>query len=256
MRLEPRSSHETQPPAPCRRSLVTTERGRRDKGYILVQFALLLVPLLLMVGFSVDVGYWYNRASDIQKAADAAALAGVVWLPDVPEARTQATRRRRPRNGFAHDPTAPASPSPSTRVAGTTRQLRVTITDPRVGSFFFENLGGTEHRPLAQGDRGVPAAGPPRAARRTPSATTWTSRPRSAPGCGATSTARRPTTPRATPTPPGARGSEDCTHVQQPEVPHHRVPVHDRRAGRRLQHDGQGLRRRALPPREPEPRDR
>lgn len=35
----------------------------------------LLIPLLLMVGLSVDVGSWYNRSSDIQKAADAAALA-------------------------------------------------------------------------------------------------------------------------------------------------------------------------------------
>ena len=128
---------------PRRRSLVTTERGRRDKGYILVQFALLLVPLLLMVGFSVDVGYWYNRASDIQKAADAAALAGVVWLPDVPEARTRA-REAAARNGFAHDPTGTGITVTVDPVAGTTRQLRVTIRDPKVGSFFFENLGGTK----------------------------------------------------------------------------------------------------------------
>lgn len=125
-----------------RHSLVTTERGQRDRGYVLVQFALLLVPLLLMVGLSVDVGYWYNRAADIQKAADAAALAGVVWLPDVPEARSRA-REAAARNGFAHDPDGTGITVLVDPVAGTTRQLRVTIEDPRVGSFFFQSLGGS-----------------------------------------------------------------------------------------------------------------
>ena len=66
-------------PRPSR--VIKTEVGRQG-GFVLLKFALLLVPLLLMVGFSVDVGYWYNRTAAIQKAADAAALAGVVWLPD------------------------------------------------------------------------------------------------------------------------------------------------------------------------------
>ncbi|MCB0964362.1 MAG: hypothetical protein KDA98_13870, partial [Acidimicrobiales bacterium] len=42
---------------------------RRERGYVLVTFALLLVPLLLMAGLAIDVGSWYNRASNIQKAA-------------------------------------------------------------------------------------------------------------------------------------------------------------------------------------------
>jgi len=107
----------------------------------MVMFALLLVPLLLMAGLAVDVGGWYNRTSDIQKAADSAALAGVVWLPDAARA-TQYSREAAARNGFVHGAdgiTVVAQPVP-----GTTRQLRVTITDPRVGSFFFESLGGRE----------------------------------------------------------------------------------------------------------------
>ncbi|WCO68877.1 pilus assembly protein TadG-related protein [Iamia majanohamensis] len=121
--------------------LATTEwsRRRRQGGYILVKFALLLIPLMLMAGLSIDVGYWYNRTSDLQKAADAAALAGVVWLPDVDEAKTQA-RAAATRNGFTNG--VDGITVQVEKVAGTTRQLRVTIADPAVGSFFFENLGG------------------------------------------------------------------------------------------------------------------
>ena len=72
---------------------------RGQRGFTMVMFGLMLVPLLLMVGLSVDVGYWYNRASDMQKAADAGALAGVVWLPDGGTAATVAQGVTK-RNGF------------------------------------------------------------------------------------------------------------------------------------------------------------
>ncbi len=114
-------------------------RGRRDRGYILAKFALLLVPLLLMSGLSVDVGYWYNRASDIQKAADAAALAGVVWLPDIEKARDYAMDAAE-RNGFTD---GDGGISVTVTPAGE-RRLRVEIEDSSVGSFFWENLGGSK----------------------------------------------------------------------------------------------------------------
>ncbi|MCU1369587.1 MAG: hypothetical protein JWO77_781 [Ilumatobacteraceae bacterium] len=118
--------------------LVQTQAGRhREGGYVLVMSALLLVPLLLMAGLSVDVGNWYSNASNIQKAADAAALAGVVWLPDTASASTFAEAAAK-RNGYEDG------------IKGVTvkverigdRRLRVTIKDPAVGSFFYENLGG------------------------------------------------------------------------------------------------------------------
>lgn len=110
----------------------------RQKGYVLVMFALLLIPMLLMAGFSVDVGLWYNRVADMRKAADAAALAGVVWLPDETAARNAALDAAA-RNGFTNGGsvtvTAIASPHFD-------RQIQVTITDTQVGSFFYQNLGG------------------------------------------------------------------------------------------------------------------
>ena len=112
---------------------------RRDGGYVLAKFALLLVPLLLMTGLSVDVGYWYNRASEIQKAADAAALAGVVWLPDLTAATTYA-KQAAAKNGFVDD----VDGIDVTIERAGDRRLRVSITDDSVGSFLFLSLGGRE----------------------------------------------------------------------------------------------------------------
>jgi hypothetical protein len=58
-------------------------RGRgQEGGYVLILTTLLVVPLIAFVALAVDVGVWYTQASANQRTADAAALAGVVWLPD------------------------------------------------------------------------------------------------------------------------------------------------------------------------------
>jgi hypothetical protein len=46
---------------------------------VLATTALLLLPLIAFTGFAVDVGSWYAQGVKMQRAADAAALAGVVW---------------------------------------------------------------------------------------------------------------------------------------------------------------------------------
>src|SRR5690606_17306949 len=58
-------------------------RPRRlsDGGYVLALSGLLLVPLLAFTGLAVDLGAWYARAAELQRAVDAAALAGVTALP-------------------------------------------------------------------------------------------------------------------------------------------------------------------------------
>lgn len=78
-----------------------SREGIRDGGYAAVLTALVLVPLMGFAGFAVDVGAWYSRASSIQRAADAAALAGVVWQPDIAQAEA-AARAEAARNGFTH----------------------------------------------------------------------------------------------------------------------------------------------------------
>jgi Putative Flp pilus-assembly TadE/G-like len=53
--------------------------GGADGGYVLIMTGLLLIPLLAFTAFAVDVGSWYAQGVKMQRAADAAALAGVVW---------------------------------------------------------------------------------------------------------------------------------------------------------------------------------
>lgn len=56
--------------------------SRREEGQVLVLFAAGLVGFLGLVGMSVDVGRLVYTKSDLQKVADAAALAGAQDLPD------------------------------------------------------------------------------------------------------------------------------------------------------------------------------
>ncbi|MCP5030152.1 MAG: hypothetical protein GY929_28110, partial [Actinomycetia bacterium] len=76
-------------------------RTADDGGYILTMAGLILVPLVMVVGFAVDIGSWYLQAAETQRAADASALAAVVWLPDMSSATTEA-RATAAKNGYEH----------------------------------------------------------------------------------------------------------------------------------------------------------
>jgi Flp pilus assembly protein TadG len=65
---------------------VAPGRGKADGGYVLIMTALLLLPLIAFTGFAVDVGSWYAQGVRMQRAADAASLAGVVWAAGAPGA--------------------------------------------------------------------------------------------------------------------------------------------------------------------------
>ncbi|MFT4010076.1 MAG: pilus assembly protein TadG-related protein [Nocardioidaceae bacterium] len=56
-------------------------RGRGQNGYVAIVAAMFTLFMFGMAAFSVDVGRWYLTARETQRAADAAALAGVSYLP-------------------------------------------------------------------------------------------------------------------------------------------------------------------------------
>ncbi len=59
------------------------ERAReKDNGTAMILVAMSMVLLLGMAAFGTDLAWFYLNASRVQRAADAAALGGVVWLPD------------------------------------------------------------------------------------------------------------------------------------------------------------------------------
>lgn len=61
------------------------------RGTIVVMSAIMMVLLFGMVAFSVDVGYIVNARTELQRTADACAMAAVMQLPDQSAAATVAT---------------------------------------------------------------------------------------------------------------------------------------------------------------------
>jgi hypothetical protein len=65
-------------------SNIESGKSVRERGVALLWVAGMLVALLGVSAFAVDLGWLYLNTSRLQKAADAAALAGVVNLPALP----------------------------------------------------------------------------------------------------------------------------------------------------------------------------
>ncbi len=101
-----------------------TLANRSQRGYVLMTTALVLVPLLVVSGMAIDYGGNYWQGAKMQRAADAAALAGVVWLPDLTKAKSVANDVMA-KNGF------PASSTTSVTITQVgTRRLQVTVVTP------------------------------------------------------------------------------------------------------------------------------
>src|SRR6266436_6238505 len=55
----------------------------RRRGAIVPLFAILLIPILAMLAFSIDAGYMVLVRTDLQSTADSAALAGAEKLQEL-----------------------------------------------------------------------------------------------------------------------------------------------------------------------------
>lgn len=71
-------------------STMSQRHSRDDQGFILITLGLLIIPIVIFAALAVDISSWYNRASELQRSADSAALAGVVWMPEVATAQSRA----------------------------------------------------------------------------------------------------------------------------------------------------------------------
>ena len=104
-----------------------------QRGYVIGLIGLIILPLIGFVALATDVGAWYAEATKVQRAADAGALAGVVWMPDITKATSVALDVAM-RNGYdAGDADIDVVVEP---VAGNEEQLRVVITQKAPPMFF------------------------------------------------------------------------------------------------------------------------
>jgi hypothetical protein len=117
-----------------------TDRFREDHasrdgegGFVAVFIGLVLVVMLIFAAFTVDFGSWYTRSAEIKRAADAAALAGVVWMPEFDQAQQYALATAA-KNGFVNGQNNIVVTVED--VPTNNRQLKVTIRDTKAKQFF------------------------------------------------------------------------------------------------------------------------
>src|SRR5580765_6143321 len=106
-------------------------RQRNEKGLVIVLMAISLGVMVLICGFSVDLGSWYLTGAKQQRAADTASLAGVAWMPDLDTA-TKVALETAKTNGYD-------DASPTIQVIVTSPadlELTVTIIDNNVKTYF------------------------------------------------------------------------------------------------------------------------
>lgn len=111
-----------------------TPRRRRDEGgFAMIWTAMILVVMMGFCGFAIDVAHWYLWANREQHAADAGALAGVIFMPQDFTTASSVAKTTAQRNGF---------PAGSIQVQSTSKpsQLMVTVTYS-VDNFFGKILG-------------------------------------------------------------------------------------------------------------------
>jgi len=110
----------------------------RDRGAALALVATSLFLLMGVAAISADLGYYYLSASRIQRAADAASLAGVVHLPQQPGTASSTAIEIALLNGYEDgDVASNTTVSPS---AISANQLEVRIST-EVDTFFAKVLG-------------------------------------------------------------------------------------------------------------------
>jgi len=66
---------------------------RNERGSILATSSIAMLAVLLAVGLGVDISRLYLSKTELQNAADAAALAGVSGLNSAPPGITEAVNR-------------------------------------------------------------------------------------------------------------------------------------------------------------------
>ena len=115
-------------------------RTRSEQGATLVLLASLLVVLLGAAAMAADLGWLYLNGLRTQQAADAAALAGVVHMPDDFPSASKAAIDVAASNKYRDTSLgggATVTPAP---MAGSEHQLEVTVARP-VDTFFMKVFG-------------------------------------------------------------------------------------------------------------------
>ena len=103
------------------------ERAGPERGFFMVWMALTLVTLTAFAGLGLEYSRWNTLATRIQKAADAAALGGAIFLPENLPQATSTARTISSQNGFTN---LTNGITIGTSLGNLPNQLKVTISVP------------------------------------------------------------------------------------------------------------------------------
>jgi len=123
----------------------TSNRFRGERGIAVIMTALCLIPLMTFAAFGVDLASWYSRASYLQKSADAAALAGTVWMPNLTQSTTVACASLL-ENGIDGGDCGTGDFDVTVERGFTATSLRVIVSDPSATRYFSQVLGNGSQR--------------------------------------------------------------------------------------------------------------
>lgn len=112
------------------------QRGRRDRGVVAVLTGIMSLVFIMMAAFAIDVSRWYLAAEQAQRAADAAALAGVTSLPSDTTTAFSTAQTIAGVNGFPNGATSTVTAS----VGSKPSQLVVSVTT-KVSNLFAGVMG-------------------------------------------------------------------------------------------------------------------
>ncbi len=121
-----------------RHRLAARRATTRARGQMLVLFVLSIFVLTGITAIVVDISWYWANTLRVQRAADAAALAGVVWLPGAPGSAYSTAAATATQNGYT-DGVGGVSVT-AIKDASNNRRLFVTINAP-VNTFFMKVFG-------------------------------------------------------------------------------------------------------------------
>ena len=90
------------------------------RGQMLVLFVLSIFVLTGIIAIVVDVSWYWANTLRVQRAADAAALAGVVWLPGNPATAYSTAMDEATKNGYDDGVAGVVSPRSRTPITWAT----------------------------------------------------------------------------------------------------------------------------------------
>ncbi|MGH7498276.1 MAG: pilus assembly protein TadG-related protein, partial [Gemmatimonadales bacterium] len=145
--LLPQAAWRSRPPAAAPEAETAVARWRQP-GQIIPIFALFIFVLMGLTALVVDASWYWANTLRVQRAADAAALAGAVWLPGNPTSGRSAASAEATKNGYTTGGGVTVKPCQSSEVStgcaggGDARQMTVTISAP-VPTYFMRVFGIT-----------------------------------------------------------------------------------------------------------------